>query len=201
LDEEKKRRCIEKALELGAKYVLKYWGCSQSTFAAIIDALRSEGIEIIPKEIEDKIFTGLIGLSGGVGNMGIGNCGALTGASFAISLVVGITRKDQERDIDHRWIAYDAVAETIGKRFLEEYGGLRCRDVTWARFGKQYDSWNPEAKEEFGLDERARGCILNPKEYPCTIPRTAAWAVEAILEILEKGPKTLEQVKKEHKLI
>ena len=199
MDEKRKERCMRKAHELGAEYVKTWWGCAQSTFCATIGALRSEGIELIPPEIEDQIFPGLVGLSGGCGNMNIGSCGAITGASFAVSLAAGVTRADQLQDKDHRWIAFDAVAETIGKRFAETYGGLRCRDVTWARFGKQYDSWNPSAKDQFGQDELARGCVTNPKDYPCTIPRTAGWAVEAILELLE-NPKTLEQVKKDHKL-
>ena len=122
----------------------------------------------------------------------------LTSAVLAAGLA-DVTRADQLQDKDHRWIAFDAVAETIGKRFAETYGGLRCRDVTWARFGKQYDSWNPSAKDQFGQDELARGCVTNPKDYPCTIPRTAGWAVEAILELLE-NPKTLDQVKKDHQL-
>jgi len=200
MDEEKRKRCLEKAHELGAEYVRTWWGCAQSTFCATMGALRSEGVELVSPEVEDQIFPGLVGLSGGCGNLNVGSCGAITGASFAVSLAAHVSRADQEKDKDYRWIAFDAVAETIGERFAEEYGGLRCRDVTWARFGKQYDSWNPQAKDQFGQDELARGCVTNPKEYPCTIPRTAGWAVEAILGMLE-NPITLEQVKIKHKLL
>jgi hypothetical protein len=199
MDEGSRKRAVEKAYDLGAQYVTTWWGCAQSTFCATIGALRSVGIELITPELEEEIFPGLVGLSGGCGNMNVGSCGAITGASFAVSLAAGIKRSDQLRDKDHRWIAFDAVAETIGQRFLEAYGGLRCRDVTWSRFGKQYDSWDPAAKEEFGKDELARGCVTNARDYPCTIPRTAAWAVEAILHILER-PKTLEQIKRDHQL-
>lgn len=199
MDEEKRRRCVQKAHELGAQYVTTWWGCAQSTFCATMGALRSEGIELVTPDLEGEIFPGLVGLSGGCGNMNVGSCGAITGASLAVSLATNIKRSDQLKDKDHRWIAFDAVAETIGRRFAEAYGGLRCRDVTWTRFGKQYDSWNPSAKNEFGKDELARGCVTNPKDYPCTIPRTAGWAVEAILDILEH-PKTLEQAKKDHEL-
>jgi hypothetical protein len=188
--------CVKKARELGGQYVQKYWGCAQSTFAAVIDALRSAGVELVSPEIEDEMFKGLVGLSGGVGNMGVGNCGALTGASFAVSLASGVGRNEQLRDKDHRWIAYDNVAETIGKKFLDTFGGTSCREVTWKRWGKQYNSWIPEIKQEFAREEMERGCLSADK---CTQPMVAGWAVEFILDIIE-NPKTLEQVKQGHKL-
>lgn len=186
-----------KIRDLAAKNVTTLWGCAQSTFCTVVDYLREEeGIELMPPEVEEEMFKALVGLSGGIGNCGIGNCGAVTGASFVISYVSGIGRKTLEKLEGHRWIAFDNVAETIGKKFLEDYHGVRCRDVTWARFGKWYDSWNPAAKAEFSKEEKERGC-LHPQK--CTIAHAAAFAVEVVLNIL-KNPRTLEQVKIDHKL-
>lgn len=194
LDREK---CVQRAMQLGFEYTTKYWGCAQSAFAAIVDTLRENGIELTTKEVEEAIFKGLVGLSGGHANMGIGNCGALSGAAAAISLVSGINRAKQLEDKDNRWIAFDNVAKTIGKKFLEEFNGLRCRDVTWKCYGKCWNSWDPAAKADFSKEEKERGCLAAGK---CTISKAAGWGTGYIIDILN-NPRTLEQVKKDHNLI
>ena len=202
-DKERKERLIKKAYEIGGKYVPTYWGCAQITFMGIVDTLRTEGIEILTKEDQEKIFPAFVGLSGGTGNMGDGTCGDACGAGFCISLVAnrsqGVDQKVQESNINNRWISFDAVYKYTVKKFLKEYNGLSCRAVTWARFGKHWDSWNPAAKAEFGKEEEERGCILDPAGYPCTIPRGIAWAVESIIDLLVH-PITIEQVIEEHNL-
>jgi hypothetical protein len=192
-----KQERIDRAVQLGYENTTRYWGCAQSTFMAVVDTLREYGIELTDKESEEAIFKCLVGLSGGHGNMGSGNCGALTGAAFAISLASGVDRQKQLEDKDYRWIAFDNVAKTIGQKFLEEYGGVTCRSVTWKRFGKWWNSWIPEAKAEFSKEEKERGCLAPGK---CTISKTAGLAVGFILDILE-NPRTLEQIKKDHNLV
>jgi len=191
MDAEKKKKLEARARELAGEYVPKYWGCAQSSFMAVVDSLREYGIEIATPEDAEEMYKGLVGLSGGFGNMGWGNCGALTGAAFAVSLYSGIDRKKQEEDKDYRRIAFDNVADTMGQKFLAEFGGLRCRDVTWARFGKWYDSWDPMIKEEFSREELERDCI-GPDN--CTIAWAAGWAAGFIAE-LDENPNTLEKMK------
>lgn len=187
----------KKVRELAAKNVRSLWGCAQSSFCTIVDYLREEeGIELATPEVEEEMFKALVGLSGGTGNSGWGNCGALMGSAFAISLATGIGRKELLRKDGSRWIAYDNVAQTVGQKFMDDFKGLTCRDVTWNRFGKWYDSWDPRAKAEFTKEEEERGC-LSPDN--CTIAIVAAWAVEIILDI-RKNPRTLEQVIGDHKL-
>ncbi|HKL10842.1 MAG TPA: C-GCAxxG-C-C family (seleno)protein, partial [Clostridia bacterium] len=108
-----KKRCVEKATELGSKNYTKYTNCAQATFTAIIDALREEGVELTSVEAENAIFRALSGVSGGHSNLGSGNCGALTGAASAISLVSGVGRGKQIEDKDYRWIAFDNITKTI----------------------------------------------------------------------------------------
>jgi hypothetical protein len=188
---EEKKQTIERAGVLAAEYVPIYWGCAQSAFLAIVDALRESGLEIATKEDAEEMYKGLVGLSGGFGNMGWGNCGALMGAAFAISLSAKVGRKEQLDDKDNRRIPFEYTSNTIGQKFLDEFGGVTCRDVTWKRFGKWYDSWNPVIKEEFAEEERTRGCIGAAK---CTISMAARWGTEYILDIQE-NPLTLEAVK------
>jgi len=185
-----KEKIIKRAKELGAENELKYVGCVQSTFCAVVDALREAGIELVTPEVEEIFFTAGVGLSGGVGITCRGSCGALVGASLAVSLATGVGRKEQEKDPMSRQISYKNVREYIANKFLEKYGGLTCREVQWARFGKAWDLTRPECFEDFHKNELEKCRTPDGKTIEeCTIPVAAAWAVEAILEILEKKKK------------
>ena len=203
-DEKKREALIGKGYEIGGEYVTKYWGCAQSTFLATVDTLREFGIEILKKKDQEEMFPAFVGLAGGTGNVGVGTCGALAGTGFCVSLSAlrcqGVDQKVQESNINHRWIAFDSVYNYSASRFLKEYNGLSCRDVTWSRFGKHWDSWDPHAKAEFGREEKERGCILDTAGYPCTIARAVAWAVEDIVDLLA-DPITLQKVVKDHNLV
>jgi hypothetical protein len=203
-DSKKREELIKKGYEIGGAYVTTYWGCAQSTFLATVDTLREFGIEILQKEDEEAMFPAFVGLAGGTGNMGIGTCGALVGTGFCLSLSAlrcqGVDQKVQEQNINHRWIAFDAVYDNSASRFLKEYNGLSCRAVTWSRFGKHWDSWDPHAKADFGREEKERGCILDTAGYPCTIARAVAWAVEDIVDLLA-NPITLQDVVQDHSLV
>lgn len=202
-DDSRKGELIKRAYKIGGDYVPIYWGCAQTSFLATVHVLREVGVEIITKEDEEKIFPAMVGLAGGTGNIGIGSCGAFVGTSFCISIVAnrnqGVDRRVQESNINNRWISFDAVYKYTVKRFLDKYQGLSCRAVTWARFGKHWDSWNPSAKANFGAEERERGCLNDPTGYPCTIARAVGWAVEDIINLLV-NPITLKGVIKEHNL-
>ena len=176
--ESKKENAIQKARELGKEYENLYVGCAQSSFAAIVDSLRSEaGIELFTLEDEDKIFTALVGLSGGVGVSAKGSCGAVTGASFAVSFASGKGRKEQLAD---KWASVTTcknVRDGVVDNFLEEYGSVVCRDICFCRFGKSYDFTKQEVALEFLMQSRKHPqCTVEG----CTIAKAAAWAVEKI---------------------
>ena len=113
MDSTKKERCIQKARELAVEYQGTLVGCGHCSFAATLDALRTEGIEIVPKEIEEELFKGVLGLTGGIGNLGVGTCGAVSGASFAISLACNIGPKELAPNKALRWIPYYYVKRVI----------------------------------------------------------------------------------------
>jgi hypothetical protein len=188
-----KAHAAEKARELGADYLKVYFGCAQVTFMAVLDALRSEGIEIVSKEMQETLAKGLIGFSGGVGNFGLGTCGAALGASAAVSLVAGIDLTENQIKAN-RWIAYWKVRHGVVDRFVETYGAQTCRDVQLAqsgkayemgtqvaRFGKAFNPKYPGVKEVFHYTDC--GVEADPKKG--TIATAAAWAVEAIIDQLE----------------
>lgn len=55
-----KKEIVKKAEELAIEYEDKYKGCGQCTFLAIADALRWGGLEIIPKDMEERLFQGYV---------------------------------------------------------------------------------------------------------------------------------------------
>ena len=192
MDPEKKRCCIQKAKELGPKYERTLVGCGHCSFAAIIDSLKENGIHLVSEEAEEKIFSGLLGLTGGFGNMGIGSCGALSGAAFALSLSTGITKEENAQDKANRWLAYYDVKKHLGGKFMERWGALTCREIQIKNFGVALNSRIPERNKELFRVASEKGCGT-PEQ--CTIALAAGWATEAILEILERPPKERERIK------
>jgi hypothetical protein len=165
---------IQKANELAIEYEAKYKGCGQCTFLAIIDALRWGGLEIIPKDMEDRFFSGICVLTAGVGLSGDGTCGAVASSALAIGLALGVPREGQ--NIQLLGEACATVRNTILDKYYREYRSILCKDVQRKFFGKAWDLTNKEMDQEFrGL---TRGC---------TIMQTAMWATEIILNEFEKG--------------
>ncbi|NIM45514.1 MAG: hypothetical protein GTN80_07710 [Nitrososphaeria archaeon] len=149
----------------------KYYGCAQTTLAAAADTLNMEA---------DDVFKALIGISGGVGGMGLGECGGMCGAAAAISFRFGHNPKEFAQKPETRFKIYDLV-EKVCKKFLEEYGSLICRDIQMKLFGMAFNLRDPKIYEEFTR--------IRSKEDPCpkVTGKAAGWAVEAILEAEEKN--------------
>ncbi|NLS45430.1 MAG: C_GCAxxG_C_C family protein [Firmicutes bacterium] len=190
-----KERCIQRARELACEYQGTLVGCAHCSFSAVMDALREEGIELVSPEIQNEMFKSVIGLTGGCGNMHIGTCGAVFGASYAISLATGIGREEQEKDGKwQRWISYYNVKDGIGDKFIDEFNSIICRDILLSRFGMSFDSQYPgRNKELFNLAEKV-GC-RNPQD--CVISKAAAYAVERIWDLV-KNPEDQSWVWKKH---
>jgi hypothetical protein len=169
-----KDEIIRKANQLAIEYEARHKGCAQCTFLAIIDALRWGGLEIIPKDMEDRFFSGICVLTAGVGLTGEGTCGAVASSALAIGLALGIQREGQ--DVEVLGAACATVRDTIVDKYYREYRSILCKDVQRKFFGKAWDLTNKEMDKEFrGL---TRGC---------TIMQTAKWATEIILDEFKKG--------------
>lgn len=191
-----KKRAVIKARELGAKYQGTLVGCGHSTFAAVMDALKSEDISLISEGVEDKIFTGAMGLTSGGGNSAIGTCGAFMGASLAVSLATDIKVEENKNDLANRWLAYHDVKKYIGDRFMDKWGAITCREIQIENFGRAYNHQIADRSKQFFEAAKEKGC-RNP--YDCVIANSAGWAVEGILEILSRSSEEREDIKKEVK--
>ena len=178
-----KSRCIQRARELAVEYQCTIVGCAHSSFSAVLDALREEGIELVSPQVQNEIFKGLIGLTGGFGNTHMGTCGAVLGSSFAISLAAGVGREEQEEQGKKmRWISYYNVKKGVGDKFMDQFGSIKCRDILLNRFGIAYDSQYPGRNKEFFAMAKKVGCCT---PQACIIAQGAAYAVETIWDLLE----------------
>ena len=191
-----KKRVIIKARELGTIYQGTIIGCSHCTFIAAFDALKMEGIELSSDDIRDKLFTGLMGLTGGVGNCQIGTCGAVNGASFLVSLASNVTIEENAKDNSNRWLAFYDVKKYVCDRFIERWGAITCREIQIKNFGMAFDSRIPNRSKELFAAAKEKGC-RNP--YDCTIAIGAGWAAEAAWEIVHRTPQERELLKQEIK--
>jgi len=165
---------VNKAWELGIEYEAKYKGCCQSTFLAIADALRTGGLDIFPKEMEEKIYSGICLLTAGVCMTGEGSCGAVVGSVMAIGMALEIPQHT-----DDPGVAQDAgvrTRDTLLAKYYDTYGSILCKDVMRKYFGKAWDLVSDEMTQEFlSITD---GCVIR---------QTAAWTTGIILDELEQG--------------
>lgn len=130
------------------------YGCSESLLLAVCQELGIES-ELIP-----RIATAFGGGIGGRGEV----CGAVTGSVMAIGLRHGREEPWQPPDK-----AY-ALAQEFCRRFEEEMGHLRCRDLTGM------DLSTPEgAKAFYTSDVPLRVCVP-----------AAGTAFRLVMELLER---------------
>ena len=172
--EKTKEDIIKKAYELAVQYEAKYKGCAQCTYLAIIDALRWGGLELIPRDMEERFFSGVCLFTGGVSMAVDGTCGAVTSSVLAIGLALGIRREGQDDAALRKGCA--VIRDTILDRYYREYNSMLCKDVQRKFFGKSWDLSNDDASKEFL--QVSQGCV---------IMQTAMWATEIILDEYEKG--------------
>jgi hypothetical protein len=170
----KKDEIIRKSNELAVEYEAKYKGCGQCTFLAIIDALRWGGLEIIPKDMEDRLFPGVSILTGGVGLSGDGTCAAVASGALVVGLALGIQRATFDEAGFRENCA--TVRNALLAKYYRKYNSLLCKDIQRRFFGKAWDLTRADTGAEFlGITE---GCI---------IMETSMLATEIILDEFEKG--------------
>ncbi|MBO8182213.1 MAG: hypothetical protein H0Z28_05395 [Archaeoglobus sp.] len=70
--EDQRKRIVENAGRFALEAGRKYFACAPGTFEGICRAFRSEGIELMPIELENAIHMGMMGLHGGTAATGVG---------------------------------------------------------------------------------------------------------------------------------
>lgn len=169
-----KEEIIKKAEELGIEYEAKYKGCCESTFLAVVDALRWGGLEVIPKDVEDKLYSGICLLTAGVCMTGEGTCGAVSGSVMASGFAFGIPKETDDVSIANK--AGARIRDTLLAKYYQEYGSILCKDVMRKYFGKAWNLTDDKMTQEFlSITD---GCVIR---------KTAGWVTGIILDEFEKG--------------
>jgi len=162
---QQKKDLLDRAFALGKRYEIDYYGCSQCALAAIQDTLNLR---------DDDVFKAACALAGGLGITCDGTCGALSGASMAISQIHGRVREDFKDEKKQRKKAY-SLAKELHDKFVEEYGSVICKDIQKKLMGRSYNLWDPEEFKEF---EKAGG---HADKCPVVVGNATKWAVEILL--------------------
>ncbi len=169
------REILETAEKLAVKYEALYRTCGQCTFLAIVEALRSGGIEIFPEETDELLFSGVCGFTGGTSMIIQGTCGAIVSSILVMGLAFGPDRVNQNEARVRRFCAN--IQETILDKFKKEYGSILCRDILNKNFGRVWNLADDEASNDF-----------LQISHGCAIRQSVAWTTEIILEKLSHSP-------------
>jgi C_GCAxxG_C_C family probable redox protein len=160
---------LKKAYDTAFAYEKDYGNCPQAMLATMHDLF---GIG------EDDAFKSGTGLAGGGALCGQGTCGALVGGIMAIGLVFGRDREGyKSRKRASR--AYKA-AKKLHDRFMEEFGGVICKDVQKKIFGRSFDLLD---REEYRIFEEMGG---HTDKCTDVVGKAAMWTADIILDELKK---------------
>jgi hypothetical protein len=173
-----KDEIIKKSDELAIEYEAKYKGCGECTFMAVLDALRWGGLEIIPKEMEDRLFSAVCLTTAGIGLICDGNCGAVASGALAIGLALGIQGGPQGGPLYFLNLnkGFATVRNTLVKRCYDKYNSILCTNIQRKWFGKAWDLTRDDMNIEFlGIT------------HGCAIMEITMWTTEIILDEFEKG--------------
>ncbi len=155
----------DKAYQLGVYYEQTYKGCSQSTVAAIQDALDIKN---------DDIFKAATGLAAGGGMCIDGSCGAYSGASLVLSSLLGRER-DDFADVAEVLFKNFELVQKLRDKFIREYGSVLCYSIQTKVLGRPYYLADMHDLDRF---EEAGG--HDPAHCPEVVGKAARWAVELI---------------------
>lgn len=185
----KKETIVRKAKELKVQY-RKYVGCSLMTFAAVVDAFKSEGIELFTPEVQEQISKGIYALTGGTAGQSIGTCGAVAAGTFLVSYVSDLGTKDltkeipelTKEDLDKVFVPFTNAEKYITDKYMEQYGSIVCKDIRFKRNGRVFSLRRPDTWDEMTQYMRDHPKECGSADVTSDHPAIAGagWAVEAI---------------------
>lgn len=160
---------IEKAAELAFIYERTYYGCSQTTLAALIEAFGVGGPDLLRAS---TCLAGGVALHGNV-------CGVLTAGLMMIGYLEG--RDDlqmfaqYQRAMDRGKILY--------QRFEERFGTVQCPEIHKLKLGRAFNLLRQEERDELHrrMAETDDACQAVARDG-------ARMAAELVADLLKEGP-------------
>ncbi|UCF92851.1 MAG: C_GCAxxG_C_C family protein [Desulfobacterales bacterium] len=163
------QRAIEKAAQLAYQYEMKYFGCSQTVLAALMESFGIGGPDILRAAST---------FAGGVARRGTA-CGSLAGGLIMIGFLAG--RDDLEMSGQYQRGMH--FADKLCQRFEEVYGTVVYRDIQKIKFGRSFDLLQEDEREKLHAAMTA-----NPDGCQAVAGDAAQWAAQIVAEILQQGP-------------
>jgi hypothetical protein len=196
INDAQRKRIIDKAGHLADEYGAKYMACAPAIFEGIAEALRDEGIELFPKEVQKALTSAFIALHGGVAMSGVGTCGAVTASTFIIGYVVGVTTEELVKNANLNYASCVPAVTYIVDRFEETYGAIDCLRMRYNRVQRAFDLLDPDARinEELFIMYQPNKCAMIADKFEGGLDQTppvqgARWAAEAICDLLAMEPE------------
>ena len=169
MDDLKYQQAVEKAAQLAYSYESKYYACSQTVLAALMEAFGMTDLNVL---------RGATTFAGGVARRGTA-CGSLAGGLIMIGYLTG--RDDLEMiDQYQRGMKY---ADQLCIKFEENYQTVVCREIQKIKFGKSFDLRKVEEREELHAIMQA-----NPDGCQAVARDAARWTAEIMIKIFREGP-------------
>ena len=169
MDDLKYQQAVEKAAQLAYSYESKYYACSQTVLAALMEAFGMTDLNVL---------RGATTFAGGVARRGTA-CGSLAGGLIMIGYLTG--RDDLEMiDQYQRGMKY---ADQLCIKFEKNYQTVVCREIQKIKFGKSFDLRKVEEREELHAIMQA-----NPDGCQAVARDAARWTAEIMIEIFQEGP-------------
>lgn len=160
---------VEKAAQIACRYEMEFFGCSQTSLAALMEAF---GV------FEPAVLRAATAFSGGVVRRG-NVCGSLSGGLLMIGLLTG--RDDLE--MGGQYQRGMQFADKLCKKFEETYGTIVCKEIQKIKFGRSFNL--QEEEERKTLHEAMKS---NPDGCQAVVRDATRWTAEIVEEILENGP-------------
>jgi len=169
MDNLKYQQAVEKAAQLAYRYESKYYACSQTVLAALMEAFGITEVDVLRAATT---------FAGGVARRGTA-CGSLAGGLIMIGYLTG--REDLEMiDQYQRGMKY---ADQLCLKFEEKYQTVVCREIQKIKFGKSFDLRKLAERKELHAIMQA-----NPDGCQAVARDAARWTAEIMIEIFQEGP-------------
>jgi C_GCAxxG_C_C family probable redox protein len=169
IENQKYRQAVEKAAHLAYSYESKYYACSQTVLAALMEAF---GIADL------NVLRAATNFAGGVGRRGTA-CGSLSGGLIMLGYLTG--RDDLEMiDQYQRGMKF---ADNLCIKFEQNYGTVICKEIQKSKFGRSFDLLKLEEREKLhaAMQDNPEGCQAVARD-------AARWTAEIMVEIFQQGP-------------
>jgi C_GCAxxG_C_C family probable redox protein len=160
---------IERSSQLACEYEMKYFGCSQTVAAGLMEAF---GI------VSPDLLRSVTCMAGGIARRGQ-VCGVLTGGLAVIGYLTG---RDDLEMLPQYQRAMD-YGNKLYQTFLEKFGTVSCSEIQRLKFGRSFDLLEPKEREALHkkMQETGEGCQSVARDG-------ARMAAEVVVEIIKSGP-------------